>query len=109
MRWKTTLVALVAAYCMVPGAAEFGENLVHLVVSGHTAHELDDVDHQRQGSEHGCSGSAHLCSCCPASVFVPPDASRPLSTPARETHSVPPRVERITGGHLPGVFRPPIA
>lgn len=109
MRWQNTFVALVAAFSMFPGAAEIGENVVHLVTSGHLAHELEDADHERQGTEHGCSGTAHLCSCCTAPLFVPSAPPRPPTAISRCSMPAPSRMELTPDGHLPGVFRPPIA
>lgn len=50
---------------LFPGTGEAIENAVHLVGFGHTAHATGTPDqHEPSGTEHGCGGTFHLCSCC---------------------------------------------
>jgi hypothetical protein len=63
--WVRRIAALVLLLVLFPGAGEAIENAVHLVGFGHTAHAAGTSDqHEPSGSEHGCGGMFHLCSCC---------------------------------------------
>jgi len=63
--WVRRIAALVLLLALFPGAGEAIENAVHLAGFGHTAHASGTTDkHQPSGTEHGCAGTFHLCSCC---------------------------------------------
>lgn len=63
--WVRRISALVLLLVLFPGAGEAIENAVHLVGFGHTAHAAGTSDqHEPSGSEHGCGGMFHLCTCC---------------------------------------------
>lgn len=63
--WIRRFAALLLFLVLFPGAGEAIENAVHLVGFGHTAHAAGTPDqHEPSGSEHGCGGMFHLCSCC---------------------------------------------
>ncbi len=103
-------VAVLMMYLMTPGSGELTENIVHLVMNGHTAHALDDADHQPEDDEHGCSGPYHVCQCHTSTGFLAGvgdvrlgaafAAGARLSWGAEDAKA---------DGCLAGVFRPPIA
>lgn len=92
------LFVLLLAWALVPGGAELAENAYHLAVHGDFAHsEPLGQSHRPFGSEHGCGGGFHLCSCCHTQPTVSEEkqvlASSRLST------------ERLSTGALPSVAR----
>jgi len=108
--WSRPYIAFLAIYCMIPGAGEIVENVVHLVENGHTAHALNDADHERQGAEHGCSGTSHVCSCCQTPAFMGAKLIAAGSpNPFADSNLLAPPTDVIADGFLSGVFRPPIA
>lgn len=87
-RVANACLALILLWTLVPGAGEVAENVIHLVLHGHSAHAEPDGDtHAPDGPEHGCSGTLHLCSChvslsCVAhqlSSQAPDQPNRPLA------------------------------
>jgi len=110
MHWLRPYIAVLAVYCMIPGAGAIVENVIHLVESGYTAHALDDEDHERQGPEHGCSGTMHVCSCCQSPVFVCAKVITAVSSNAITSGILLFEVTDVLADGFPtGVFRPPIA
>lgn len=104
------LIAVLMIYCMIPNAGEIVENAVHLVTTGHTAHALDDADHEPKGAEHGCSGTSHVCSCCRTPAFMNAKLITSVSPgPFADSNPLAPPTDVIADGVLAGVFRPPIA
>ncbi|MBT8464900.1 MAG: hypothetical protein KJO57_09450 [Deltaproteobacteria bacterium] len=97
-------------YAMVPGASEIVENVSHLLVEGHAAHELADADHEPQGEEHGCSGTFHMCHCHTSVTFL-------TGTTAPEVASAPEHRQTVSwdvddaraDGCTADMFRPPSA
>lgn len=66
--FRALLIALVI-HGLVPSAAELVETLVHLVTTGHVAH--DAAHHETSpDDEHGCGPIAHHCVCCPSQPLV---------------------------------------
>lgn len=108
MRRILPYVAAVLIYTIMPGAGELTENVVHLVISGHAAHALNDGDHQPRSSEHGCSGTFHVCSCCHVVAFSPLSDDLECDVPVVRTGYVQPCAERLrSSGYRDGIFRPP--
>ena len=100
---------MIALYAVLPGAWQLTEQALHLVTEGHTAHAIDDGEHEPDGAEHGCSGSFHMCSChhSPSFLAVSPAA---IATPDPAGAEAP----LEPGGdapeaYRPGLLRPPIA
>jgi hypothetical protein len=67
-------VALLAMYLVMPGATTLAEDVVHVVVAGHT---LDSADHDEAADapheEHHCAATFHVCGChaAPATLVTP--------------------------------------
>ena len=105
-----SLIALLLVFVLTPGMAELAENAAHVVIEGHGAHALDDVEHAPMGDEHGCSGTFHACSCHASPTFIVNESSLAVSVPLppatshlADTH------DRLALGFRLGVFRPPSA
>ena len=102
-------IAVLTVYCMIPGSGEIIENVLHLAQHGHTAHAFDDEDHEREGAEHGCTGTVHVCSCCQSPAFTFVELSAGVSsTPVVSLLMTSPVADLSADGYLTGVFRPPI-
>jgi len=104
-----TLVALFLVYLMSPGVNEVAENLIHFAATGHSAHALDDADHDFGDDEHGCSGPFHLCACHTSTLFhaqaIRADLTPTLALERDESW----RTDTDPGdGYGLGIFRPPI-
>jgi len=115
--WKRSIrtyrrwLACVVAFMLFPGAPEALTDVGHLIVDGHSVHDVVHADDHPPGDEHGCSGLVHVCRCCTsppalagASLSLLPAPTRvtlvrvvrPARGAPREAHSEPP-------------FRPPTA
>lgn len=63
--WVRRFAALVLLLVLFPGTGEAIENAVYLAGCEHTAPACGTPErHEPSGSEHGCGGTFHLCSCC---------------------------------------------
>lgn len=98
----------VLVYLLIPGACEVTENLIHYVTEGHSAHALDDEEHQSTGDEHGCSGSFHLCQCHSSVAFLLGAAECNIGVPTCQEHATWRADDTPSDGVLDSVFRPPI-
>lgn len=97
-------------YLMTPAAVELTENVVHLVMTGHSAHAFGDGAHRPDGPEHGCSGIVHVCGCHSSVSFIPANAYVAIESvgPAEIVGTW--VAERSpTREHRSGVYRPPMA
>jgi hypothetical protein len=84
-RVRATVVCAVLAWTLVPGINELAENLGHLAREGHLAHAAPDGDrHEPIGPEHGCTGTVHLCSCCPSVSYLLTSACSHIPDPGTE-------------------------
>ena len=108
MRRLQPFVAVLIVYLMTPMATEIVENIVHFVASGHTAHALNDAQHQKKDPEHCCSGPMHVCGCCHSTVFIVPIAEELVPVQSSETRLLWGPDELHADGYLGGLFRPPI-
>lgn len=105
---RLPLIAALLAFLMTPGSVEFVENVVHLVVSGHTAHAFEDAEHQPSDVEHGCSGPFHSCSCHHSAGFTVSDGVAfrvPVLSIASLGSGPTPVLQQGFSGQL---YRPPI-
>lgn len=94
---------------MTPGLSEAGENLWHLLRTGHTAHaQAEGSDHAPEGDEHGCTGTFHLCSCHHSSPSTLTVATVAYALPSTE-HRSRLRPLKEQSPDLPGLFHPPRA
>ncbi len=110
MRWLRPYIVVLMVFGMIPGAGELIENVIHLVEHGHSAHALDDEDHERRGAEHGCSGTSHDCSCCQSPAFIGVQLIASVSNNPMVSRTLAFAIEDLPAdGYLTGVFRPPIA
>lgn len=93
----------------VLGAPELAENLGHLVLYGHEAHDPEaGASHQPTNPEHGCTGTLHLCGCHTSMSFVMSQSRAPAATYAAVTLSLISRIDLRTGfPHKP--YHPPRA
>jgi hypothetical protein len=111
MKMKTPLrrwLAVVVLVALTPGTGELFENLGHLLVEGHLAHaEEQGDDHSAPGSEHGCNGTFHLCSCHSTQSFFKPSPSPLGRLPAAVDRLAATKPESARAGfhHVPE--RPP--
>jgi hypothetical protein len=70
-RFTIGCLVFLMLWALAPGMSEAVENVLHLIVEGHTAHaEADGDSHDPLGPEHGCTGVTHLCSCCISQTFL---------------------------------------
>lgn len=93
---------------LVPGLGEVVESAVHYAVEGHLPH--GDVEcGDREGGEHGCGTTEHLCSCCASlSLLAPAAGLAPLvAQPRLHGHRAGERVASLDPPAPP--HRPPIA
>lgn len=95
-------------YVMAPGAGELAENVIHFAAHGHSAHAVDDADHEPQGDEHGCSGPFHFCQCHSSVSFVLADGLADLTVPDLQQHFWHDTTAKADG-HPSSLFRPPNA
>ncbi len=108
---RARFLAFLLILSLLPATTELIEAVVHYVEHGDLAHaEADEHGTTALGmSEHGCSGTFHLCSCHTAIAVTPTiagtltpidraDALAPLRPPSREGK----------GASAPDI-RPPIA
>ena len=105
-------VLLVAAliHGLVPAFGELVETTVHYATTGHLAHSAaDHGDLGDQGAEHGCSPTAHHCTCCAAQPVVTPGARNGLPMAWRHVEWVPTATDETSDRSLDPPFRPPIA
>ena len=109
MRRLLPYVAVMVIYLMTPGTGELAENIVHLVMTGHTAHSIDVPDHEPKGDEHGCSGTFHVCPCHTSISFLL--GMKAEAAEARTTRSFLhwPADDAKADGYPTSLFRPPIA
>lgn len=103
------IVATALVLLLLPGLGQLVQAAVHRFETGH-AIELSlspDHDDVPLGAERSCSGTFHVCACCPRPTFTP---VTPLPLPERSV-AVLPRIRSselpCTEPHLPGMFRPP--
>ena len=104
----TRALSLLLVLQMTPSVWEAVENVVHLVVEGHAAHEIADSDHRPEGTEHGCSGPYHVCFCHQTTSFLPSVAVPFMATaddPLRAEFR--PATEVFSAGFRDRLFRPP--
>jgi hypothetical protein len=95
-RLERVWIAALMVGAILPGSGELLENAVHLATRGHLAHATPDGDtHGPSPAEHGCSGTLHLCSCCPSAAFAlstalalrrPPDLGQRLVCAGAPVH-----------------------
>ncbi len=110
MRRILPYVAMLMVYLMTPSAGEFTENLVHLLIEGHTAHAIDDDAHEPNSPEHGCWGPFHVCSCHASVAFTVPALAVDVGCAVpREAATGWWYEETPAEGHTNSVVRPPIA
>ncbi len=108
MRRFAGFIASLLILGMTP-TVELLENVVHLAFEGHTAHALPDLEHEKEGAEHGCSGTFHICSCHTSPVFLEA-AEAVLDTPVKAaTTRVHFEADVPSEGHDRRLFRPPIS
>jgi len=109
MRRTCPYVAVLLIYLMMPAAIEITENLVHLALTGHAAHAIDDAAHRPDDPEHGCSGPLHVCPCHASTAFTVARSTVAVGIPIPDEIEVRHSAEDTpTEGHLEDVFRPPI-
>lgn len=97
-------------FAMAPGATEVVENVLHLFAEGHAAHALADADHERQGDEHGCSGTFHMCHCHSVVSFLTGASSPEVEAASEHRHDVLCSVDDTRAdGCSAEMFRPPAA
>lgn len=68
VRRALVLLFVFVALLTRSGAGEAVENALHLLVHGHSAHQVDATTQSagdaHQDIEHGCVGHFHVCPCC---------------------------------------------
>lgn len=95
---------------LVPDLAEVGEAVVHYVRTGHIAHTTaDHGDLGDQGPEHGCGGTQHRCTCCPAQPSLPSADAFVVSVHVASAKPVAPRELTLAVRDPARPFRPPIS
>ncbi len=105
---RSWLVALVLIFSILP-SVEVVESVVHLLEHGDMAHDEHDGGIALGSSEHGCSGSFHMCghtaNMIPTSghLVVQPHDVPPTAATLFSLHS-----SRGRGAMAPPI-RPPIA
>lgn len=63
--------SLVLLWTLAPGMGELVENGAHFLAEQHLAHDAADGDeHAPLDPEHGCTDTAHLCSCHVSHKFL---------------------------------------
>jgi hypothetical protein len=87
------------------------ENLVHLTVSGHVAHdeEVQDDHGSHRDIEHGCVAGFHVCVCCSHQPMLFNPVEVPLLHLPTDTQTF--GLPWVTGGPAgedSRVFRPPV-
>lgn len=104
-------LAGLTAIAVMPGLGEIFESAAHVVETGVGAH--DGVEHDHDGDEHGdseehgCSGTFHLCGCCPRVSFAgPPALAAPIDPTAERVRLLTIPLP-ITEAHLRSPYRPP--
>jgi hypothetical protein len=104
------LLVIALIHGLVPAFGELVEATVHYATTGHLAHSgADEGDLGDQGSEHGCSPTAHHCDCCAAQAVVTPRPLTGIAVTWREVRWSPSTSDRMTNRSLDPPFRPPIA
>jgi hypothetical protein len=91
------------------------ENVAHVTVHGHGAH--DDGGHRDAASnsdthrdmEHGCAGGVHVCPCCshPVMNFAENDTAVPPSSWQQQARPTAP-AQQLSLGVKGSVYRPPM-
>jgi hypothetical protein len=104
------LLVIALIHGLVPAFGEIVEATVHYATTGHVPHTgADHGDLGDQGSEHGCSPTAHHCTCCGAQPFQAPPAQARGLLAWRTAEWAPSSVGRAPSRSLDPPFRPPIA
>ncbi len=102
---RVILIAwLVATWA--PGFGELLEDTVCFALDGVTDHSEDEEPCR----EHGCTPTAHHCSCCASAVVTEPPRTDPSLAPAVLARAIAwPRHERAPAGVVRPLLRPPTA
>lgn len=91
------------------------ENVVHVTVHGHGAHDYGGQGDAARNSdthrdmEHGCAGGVHVCPCCshPAMSFAENDTAVPPSSWQHQARPTAP-AQRPGPGVKDSLYRPPM-
>lgn len=103
-------VALLVAYLMAPGSGELTENAIYLVTEGHTAHAVDEAEHQSTNDEHGCTGIFHTCQCHTSVLFNLPTTISTVEYLPTTVLTYRMNIQGIRAeGHMRDLERPPRA